>query len=393
MTTIGSSVSPNTMEELMLIIVVSTTAFVIFAWSLALVSELRNTMNHAKHQYLDQARVLNTFARTTGLSGPLVQSLRATLLENQRKEAWGTDSKNAQEATGFFVQMPEELTVEMVMEMFGQRVGGHPFFREMLQHEPPELAVRLATRLESRLYPMKVYFYRADDHPRHMYFLVMGRACKYSRIAKEAIDAIEGGQHFGEVEILERSARVYTVRAEMDCEALRLGKEAMLEAFEEYPEFEEGLIDKARETLVTEQAREREILHSTGTDTGSEAPSSVGRAVLRRRMRATSYASDVDSVAGSFASSYTRMSSRKKKLQRGKRNRGSDHSSVSEAGHDVMARVESLAQKLSSIEGKIVDTFDIEDRLIELEDRLSKLDSLPAAVGQLVSYVQKRQSA
>jgi HlyB family type I secretion system ABC transporter len=114
----------------------------------------------------------------------------------------------------------------------------------LLEFLPAEVRGRVAARFERVTYPFGAVIVREGDPADALYVLVSGRV----RVVKRGdtgedvpLDMLRAGDAFGEMALLERTARTATVRASSDVEALRLDRAAFDELVAAAPDLKKYL--------------------------------------------------------------------------------------------------------------------------------------------------------
>ena len=100
------------------------------------------------------------------------------------------------------------------------------------------ILAKLATDLEPQRFRADTVIFRQGDPSDAFYIIVSGRLARLVANA-DGLDAklhtLERGEAFGEQSLLMTSPRNATLRAETDCEVLRLGRKEFLELVRQEP--------------------------------------------------------------------------------------------------------------------------------------------------------------
>ena len=137
--------------------------------------------------------------------------------------------------------LPRKLRYEVAMAMFNQAPAKIVFFSK----QDSIFIVNIVPRLEYSLLDKSQIVYKRNDHPDYIYFLVSGRVNYVFSKENFVFKEIFNGAYFGEIEIVKKCPRLFTVISKVPCEFLTMGRNVFERIVNNYPRVAEEIISLA----------------------------------------------------------------------------------------------------------------------------------------------------
>lgn len=185
-----------------------------FTFTIGKLSSVLSNLNTRESQIKEKRDVIQQFTNQTNIDNRLRDKLiNAVIWQTKRNFMW-TDKKE------LFDELPVKLRSDIAKSMYNGIVNKIRFFEDKDSNFIGNI-VPLLTPLKVQKYDI---IFRKGNFPNAIFFITSGRVSFY--LEKKNItfkDMIEGG-YFGDIDIIVRRPRLYTVIATEDTDFLTLSK-------------------------------------------------------------------------------------------------------------------------------------------------------------------------
>lgn len=151
------------------------------------------------------------------------------------------DKVTNKEIISFIEELPNHIRFEIAMQAYGGLAQKIEFF----QNQDRTFVCDLVPRLEYAEFAKDMPVYKKNDFAESSYFLAEGRVCYFIGKTLEKFKTILPGAFFGEIEVIEKGLRRFTVVAEINSKMLVMSAQCFEYILEEYPKITTEIIKTA----------------------------------------------------------------------------------------------------------------------------------------------------
>lgn len=170
---------------------------------------------HSKDQLLTtRLAAIDEFAHEAKLNRKLTERLRHAVKYTVAQQGYSNKMKHS-----LYAELPKELKYEVAMAMHRGAAKSVPFFRE----KDRAFTVTIVPFLNHMFARMLTNIYKEKDYADEIYFIVKG-GCYCMVTETNAIRKLQRGAYFGEIEVMKKIPRKFTVTANVDSELLTMNK-------------------------------------------------------------------------------------------------------------------------------------------------------------------------
>ena len=163
------------------------------------------------------------------------------------------------ERISFIDELPIDLKYQVAFEMF----EGVASKVKLFQSQDRVFVSDIVPRLELRKYEKSEMIYEKNDFAENIFFVVEGRVNYVIGCNTIIFKTIMAGAYFGEIELVERTARKFGVRAETFCKFLVMSSQCFEYVLKEYPRIGTHIIKNAEKRNKKNRKAIKEIIKST----------------------------------------------------------------------------------------------------------------------------------
>ena len=163
------------------------------------------------------------------------------------------------ERISFIEELPIDLKYQVAFEMF----EGVASKVKLFQSQDRVFVSDIVPRLELGKYDKSEMIYEKKDFAENIFFVVEGRVNYVIGCNTIIFKTIMAGAYFGEIELVERTARKFGVRAETFCKFLVMSSQCFEYVLKEYPRIGTHIIKNAEKRNKKNRKAIKEIIKST----------------------------------------------------------------------------------------------------------------------------------
>jgi CRP-like cAMP-binding protein len=246
---------------------------------------------HSKDQLLTtRLAAIDEFSHEAKLDRKLTERLRHAVKYSVSQQGYSNKMKHS-----LYAELPKELKYEVAMAMHRGAGKSVPFFRE----KDRAFTVAIVPFLNHMFARMLTNIYKEKDYADEIYFIVKG-GCYCMVTETNAIRKLQRGAYFGEIEVMKKIPRKFTVTANVDSELLTMNK---------------SLLSKIRRDF-TAVYRDMEQVATARDQLNEKAKAQVLR-LIRRAQAQASKSEDEESNSSGLSGTPSEVSSPKMIVRRG----------------------------------------------------------------------------
>jgi Cyclic nucleotide-binding domain/Ion channel len=142
----------------------------------------------------------------------------------------------------FIQEIPIELSYQIALEMYGGAFNNIILF----QNQDKVFISDIVPRLKYVNYPLETFVYKKKEFADHMYFIVQGRVNYILEKFNTVFNTVTTGSHFGEIELIEKVPRLFTVITEVQSDLFTMTSHCFEYLLNAYPKIGTDLIKSAQ---------------------------------------------------------------------------------------------------------------------------------------------------
>ncbi|CAG9317227.1 unnamed protein product [Blepharisma stoltei] len=169
---------------------------------------------------------VDEFAKETHLNNNLRHKIRSALRYSTEKQGYSWRDKQT-----IFNELPKNLRYEVALAMHKGAVKSITFF----SNKDRGFVAAIVPFLQNLFLAFSEYVYKQGQYSDEIYFLVNGRLNYVEEEEGIVYKSLQRGSYFGDIEVIQRIPRKYTIQAGMDCDLLSMNKSLVDFIFEEFP--------------------------------------------------------------------------------------------------------------------------------------------------------------
>lgn len=184
------------------------------SFAVSSVSSILQETNSKDQLLTTRLAAIDEFGHEAKLDRKLTERLRHAVKYSVAQQGYSMKMKHS-----LYAELPKALKYEVAMAMHRGAAKNVPFFREKDQ----AFIVAIVPFLNHMFARMLTNIYKEKDYADELYFIVKG-GCYVMVTETNAIRKLQRGTYFGEIEVMKKIPRKFTVTANVDTELLTMSK-------------------------------------------------------------------------------------------------------------------------------------------------------------------------
>lgn len=235
--TVGyGDITPETNLQKLFSMVIMVTGVGVFGYVIGNIATMITNFDRARAEFISKIERLNTFIRYNKIPKDIQEEILDYyhyLWENSR----AFNEKN------ILSDLPETLQNKVAMHMSRDIFKKIAIFNEASE----ELISKLVLKLEPLVFTPGNYIYKKGDPAVNLYFIIKGSVEIISGDEKIIYARLTEGDFFGEMAMIQNTARASTVKSVEYCDLYTLDKDTFYMVLNDFPEFSKKVKGLARE--------------------------------------------------------------------------------------------------------------------------------------------------
>ena len=239
LTTIGyGDITPNTNAQIIYTMFVEILGVAVFGYLIANITGIVSKRDPVKQNYLQQTEKLAALVKYRKIPKELQEKIRNYYLYVRIKRLGYNEMS-------VLADLPKGLRNELSLCLKRDILVKIPLFADASQKFIEEIAIHLMPLI---ITPGE-YLFKAGDEGNEMFFLVSGSLIILDRDEKNVIATLFPGDYFGEIALVNNTARTATIKSIDYCDLYTLEKKVFIKAVHKFPEI--GLkIEEKIKTII-----------------------------------------------------------------------------------------------------------------------------------------------